>query len=124
MQYNEFIEKVQQKAKLTTEEDALKATKATLQTLSERLFGNEAEHAASQLPEELGNYLKNSNKGEKFSLDEFFERVSEKEGSDVTEAALHSQVVCNVLQDAITDGEIRHITDQLPEDYNKLFPGS
>lgn len=123
MQFNEFIGQVQHKAKLATQEDAIKATRATLQTLSERLYGNEAEHIASQLPEEIGNYLKNG-KSEKFSIDDFFKRVSEKEGADIPEAVFHARAVCDVLKEAISAGEIKHITDQLPEEFNKLFAGS
>lgn len=121
MQYKEFIGQVQHRAKLATEGDAVKAVRTTLNTLSERLFGNEAEHLASQLPEEIGVFIQKNDSGEKFSLDEFFTKVSEKEGTKIPEAVFHSRAVIDVLKDAVSPGEIEHISAQLPPDYNRLF---
>src|SRR5256885_341656 len=84
MKYDEFISQVQHRAKLNSREDAVRASSATLETLGERLAGGEAKDLASQLPQELALYLERTHTGiqQSFSLDEFFWRVSQREGVD------------------------------------------
>jgi uncharacterized protein (DUF2267 family) len=124
MEFHEFLGQVQRRARLSSQEEALKAVKATLETLSERLFSNEAKHVASQLPEELAVCMMDGNPGERFSVDEFFERVSRKEGVEKAEAVFHSRAVINVLCEAVSPGEMDDVRRQLPGEYSKLFAGS
>lgn len=127
MQFSEFIGQVQHRARLASEEEALRATRATLTTLSERLIPDEAENVAAQLPEEIGNFLRDGDGGmstERLSLDEFFQRVSEREHEDLPQAVYHARAVCDVLLEAIDAGQARHMTEQLPEEFNRLFAGS
>jgi uncharacterized protein (DUF2267 family) len=95
MKYDEFMSQVQQRTKLSTHEEAERATRATLETLGERLAGGEAKDLAAQLPREIAEYLQHSYAGirESFSLDEFFWRVSQREGIDLTDATYHARVV-------------------------------
>src|SRR5436309_13242238 len=95
MKYDEFISQVQHRAKLNSREDAVRASSATLETLGERLAGGEAKDLASQLPRELDLYLERAYTGiqQSFSLDEFFWRVSQREGVDLTESTYHARVV-------------------------------
>ncbi len=53
MQYDEFIGQVQHRARLANSEQAVRATRATLETLGRRLFGGEMAHVRSQLPPEF-----------------------------------------------------------------------
>ena len=124
MKYDEFIKEVQNRGHMESREEAENATKATLETLAERLVGGEPKDLASQLPAEIAEYL--GYEGEQdpnpFSLDEFFERVNEKDPSvDKPRAVYYARVVIAVLQDAVTQGEIDHIRSQLPREYNPLF---
>jgi uncharacterized protein (DUF2267 family) len=121
MQFSEFIGKVQNRAKLSSEDEALRATRVTLETLAQRIGGKEPEHIAAQLPEEIGRFLKNDKKQERFDLSEFFQRVSQGEGVDPAAAAFHARVVIEVLQEAVTGGEIDDVRTQLPDDYQMLF---
>ncbi len=50
MKYDEFISQVQRRANLASREEAERATRATLETLGERLAGGEAKDLAAQLP--------------------------------------------------------------------------
>jgi uncharacterized protein (DUF2267 family) len=52
MTYDEFIEAVEQRAHVERDV-AEQATRATLETLSERLTGGEADDVAAQLPKPL-----------------------------------------------------------------------
>ena len=123
MKYDEFISQVQHRAKLNSREDAVRASSATLETLGERLAGGEAKDLASQLPQELALYLERAHTGiqQSFSLDEFFWRVSQREGVDLTESTYHARVVIALLSEVVTLGVIENIKSQLPKDFAKLF---
>lgn len=121
MQYNEFIKAVQGYTGIDDKYEAEDVIKATLETLSERLTDNEAKHIISQLPAELKSYL-TVNKTESFSVDEFYRRVSSREGKDENTARKHSRAVLQVLNEAITKGEMSHIKAQLPEEFMEIFP--
>ena len=58
MQYQEFIERVQQRAGLPSFAAAEAATRATLTTLGEYLTGGEGLNLASQLPQGLAEPLR------------------------------------------------------------------
>jgi uncharacterized protein (DUF2267 family) len=124
MKHDEFIGRVQHLAQLGSRGDAERATWATFQTLGERLEGGEAKDFASQLPPVLAAYALSGcpGIGERFSVQEFFRRVSDREGRDVQQAIQHARAVVEVLQKAISPGEIDDICAQLPSEYGQLFP--
>jgi uncharacterized protein (DUF2267 family) len=121
MQYDEFIGQVQHRARLAATDQAVRATRATLETLGERLFGGEADDLAAQLPEEIGIYLRQAQSNEKYSLDEFFKRVSEREGVELPDAVHHARAVISVLCEAVTPGELQDVRAQLPDEFDPLF---
>ncbi len=121
MKYDDFMKEVQSRARLSSMEEAVRATRATLDTLSERITEGEVGNLASQLPDEVARLMTNGNHGQRFGLDEFFSKVSEKEGSRVQDAVYHARVVIEVVGDAVTGGELNNVRDQLPDEYNKLF---
>lgn len=121
MKYSEFLGTVQNQARLGTESDAVSAVRATFETLGERLAGGQAGHVAAQLPEELGYYLRQADKDERFELHTFYERVSEREGVDLPDAVYHAKVVMKVLAEATSPGEMRDLRAQLPAEYEDLF---
>ncbi len=121
MKYDEFVGQVQHRAQLGSSGDAVGAIRATLQTLGERLFGGEAADLAAQLPREIGVYLELGGKKETFSIDEFFRRVTEREGVDRPDAVYHARVVMEVIGEAVTKGEMDDVRAQLPDEYDPLF---
>lgn len=123
MKYEEFISSVKRRARLTSAEEADRAVKATLETLAERLTGDEAEQLAAQLPGKVAMYMQPSHAGtnDDFSLDEFFSRVSEREKVSLVEANYHARVVTGLLTEVVTMGEIEDVRAQLPEDFAELF---
>ena len=124
MKYDEFIKEVQTRGHMESREEAERATRATLETLAERLAGGEPHDLASQLPPELAEHLRYEGEetANPYSLDEFFERVSERdEGVDQPKAVYHARVVMEVVGDAVTKGEMDHVRSQLPEEYEPLF---
>jgi uncharacterized protein (DUF2267 family) len=125
MQTQSFLGQVQHKAHLPTLDDALRATRATLETLAERLGPDEAHHLAAQLPREVQYCLLTGVAApERFSSDEFLGRVSAREGVDLPESVHHARAVLDVLSDAVSSGEMMNVLDRLPDDYARLFVGS
>lgn len=123
MKYDQFIKHVQEKAQLNSREDAERAIRATLETIKERIVGDEASQLAAQLPKELGQYLhgREGEGGQYFKLDEFCQRVSEKEGVEPSIATNHARAVFAVLEEAVSPGEFADVRSNFSEDYEKLF---
>jgi uncharacterized protein (DUF2267 family) len=123
MKYDEFIKHVQSVAQLNSREEAEHATRATLEAIKERIVGDEAKDLAAQLPQELGQYLRGreGEDGQHFPVEEFYQRVSEKEGVEPTTAAMHARAVFAVLQTAVTPGEFADVRANFSEDYAELF---
>jgi len=123
MHYTELTQNVQATANLGSREQAEQAIRAVLETLSERILGNEASELADQLPEEMGTYLRGreGQMGERFSLEEFYQRVSSREGVDAPTAATHTRAVFSVINAAVTAGEFADVKANLPDDYKELF---
>ena len=121
MQYDQFVGEVQNRARLPSRGDTVRAIQATLETLAERIAQGEAEDLAAQLPPELGTFLRDVDGSQRFAVDEFFERVAKKENADLPDAVHHARAVIAVLQDAVTAGELDDIRGQLPDDYTPLF---
>jgi uncharacterized protein (DUF2267 family) len=57
MKGEQFIAEVRNLAELDTNEDAEKVIRVTLETLRERLAGNEPSNLAAQLPPEIAPYV-------------------------------------------------------------------
>jgi uncharacterized protein (DUF2267 family) len=122
----QFIAEVKNLAELDNDEDAQKAVRATLETLRERLAGNEPADLAAQLPPEIAPFVEGAGGRETFSVEEFYDRVAQKEGVFNDEAIRHARAVATVLQTAVTGGALEDVRSQLGNDYEELFgqPGA
>lgn len=123
MNTEEFITAVQKRAHLASGEAALVASKATLETLGERLYGEEPSSLKAQLPPELAEYLARpgAGSGMPLAVPAFFRRVGEREGVDAETAAYHARAVIEVLADAVPEEELRRVRTLLPPEYHQLF---
>src|SRR5262245_23969355 len=122
MQMIEFVGQVQRGARLPNPEQALNATRATLETLAERLGADGARHLVEQLPSGLGQYLTGRDAiPEHFSSAEFLKRISARAGVGPPDSVTHTRAVLKTLQNALPAGEIRHVLERLPTDYAWLF---
>lgn len=126
MQYDHFVGQVQHRAHLASQGEAVAAIRATIETLAERLTGTETADLLAQLPKEIAALVPPSSLigQEAFPLDEFFARVSAREGVDLPKAVHHARVVAEVLREAVSAGEIQDVLAQLPKEYLPLFEGS
>jgi uncharacterized protein (DUF2267 family) len=82
---------------------------------------NEPNNLADQLPPEIADPLRGESGRDKFSLEEFYQRVGEKEGVDQDEATRHARAVASVLQETVTTGEMDDVRNQLKPEYAELF---
>ncbi len=124
MKSEEFVKEVMHRGGLESRLKAQDAIRATLETLSEHLTYEEAAKLASQLPQEVATYLKqpfSSGIAERFSLDEFILRVSEREGVERSEATRNAHIVASVLNESVSPGQIEHMRAQLPADLADFF---
>ncbi len=123
MQYTEFIQTVQRNGNFASYAEAEHAARATLEVLSERLQGGEAEDLYAQLPAELVQALRplDTTQSLPFGLHTFYKRVSEREGTDLDTARNHAQAVITALRDAVSAGELQDILSQLPNEFDELF---
>lgn len=125
MQYQEFINRVNERIQTEQTGEAERAVQSTLATLGERMNGKEAENLASQLPAELSTQLESGNyaqEPEEFSLEEFYRRIAEREGGLDSECSRErARAVMEVLTRATSGGELRDIQRQLPEEFEPLF---
>lgn len=80
MEGEQFIAEVRNLAELENNEDARRAIRVTLQTLKERLAGNEPSNLAAQFAPEVSGFVEGNGVQESFSVEEFYERVAQREG--------------------------------------------
>src|SRR5436853_5395829 len=116
MTFDHFVGQVQHRAQLASTDEALRAICCTFETLAERLDFGETKDLAAQLPRELAAYFVVSEHSMRFSLEDFFKRVSEREQVDLPKSIHHARVVMEVLQEAVSAGKIRDARAQLPKE--------
>jgi uncharacterized protein (DUF2267 family) len=121
MTFDHFVGQVQHRAQLASTDEALRAIRCTFETLAERLTYDEAKDLSAQLPRELAVYFAVPDHSIRMSLDRFFHRVSEREQVDLPKAIHHARVAIEMLEEAVSAGEIRDVRAQLPRDWDTLF---
>jgi uncharacterized protein (DUF2267 family) len=119
--HREFIESVQKRATVS-EDEAERLTRATMTVLADRITGGEAEDLAAQLPRGVRDYLvSRREEAEKFDLEEFIRRVSERAGVDVETATRGVRAVLSTVRRAVTSGEFEDVLAQLPKEFAEFI---
>lgn len=123
MNYDQFIKAVKDSGNFSDRDSAIKATKAVLETMRERLLGDEASNLAAQLPAELGDCLRGreGQMGDNFKIEEFYTRVANRAGVDIEVAAPYARTVMTVLSQAVSPGEFTDVRVNFAKDYDELF---
>ena len=121
MKTHEFVSAVQDSARIPDHDHAEQAVRATLNVLGQRL-STEAQDLVAQLPPELAEAVPTDGSVERFGLQEFYERVADKEGRGCSpeQARQHARAVTAALREAVGP-EYCHVLDQLPSDYADLM---
>lgn len=121
MNYKEFVGQVQHRLEYAQFGQAVRATRAVLTTLGERLQKGEATDLASPLPMEIDRYLTEAEHGQRFDYSEFLDRVAEREGVDRSDANYHAQQLLAVVAEVVPPGNIKKVDGQLPAEFDPLF---
>ncbi|HVS66048.1 MAG TPA: DUF2267 domain-containing protein [Thermoanaerobaculia bacterium] len=107
---------------------AYSGLRAVLQTLRDRLTVDEAVHLASELPMVVRGFYYEGWKPSSMpssieTPDEFDERIRHhlSQGSNIDPRAA-TRAVFGLLSERISDGEIAHVRDVLPEEIRDLWP--
>ncbi|WP_433428733.1 DUF2267 domain-containing protein [Nonomuraea sp. CA-141351] len=123
---DEFLAKVAKRTGLDPE-GARRATEAVLETLAERIAPGEVDDLISQIHVDLHPPLKRGKaagpgRAVRMSVDEFVQRIAEREGASPAMAREHAQAVFGVLRESISSEEYFDVTAQLPDEYWQLLP--
>jgi len=121
MNYKDFVGQVQHRLELDELGHAVRATRAVLTTLGERIDPGEATDLASPLPIEIDRYLIEAKSGEKFTYHEFVERVSERANVEGSAANYYAETIIGLVSEVVPAGNIEKVRTQLPEDFETLF---
>lgn len=122
MQFDDFINRVQDQTKLETREEAIEITRAVLETLGERLDRKVRNGVVAQLPDELKDFLlARGDHTDRYGLIEFYNRVGARADLKHEAAATRTRQVVSVLRQAIPAGEVQDILEDLPSEYEELF---
>ncbi|MEV5333341.1 DUF2267 domain-containing protein [Streptomyces werraensis] len=120
MDSDEFIRLVSHRAHVP-EEQASELTRATMLTLAQRITGGEARVLAGVLPSEIAPPLvPPEDVAEKFGVDEFVRRVSERAGVDETVARRGVAAVFMTLREAVPGTEFQDVMAQLPNAFQNI----
>lgn len=104
MDFSDFTGEVQHRLELGTQGEAVRATRAVLSTLGERIQEGEATDLASPLPQEIDYYVVSVDHGQRFDHDEFVSRVAERAEVDEADAAFYGQALVALLAECVPGG--------------------
>ena len=128
MDFDEFTGQLQHRLELANTGEAVRAARATLMTLGQRIPEGNAADLAASLPMEIKWYMTGAvhEHGQRFDWQEFVSRVSETENADPSDAAYHARVVIDLVHSVVPASDFQQLRDQLPEsdddeDWQELF---
>jgi uncharacterized protein (DUF2267 family) len=122
MQFDDFLARVQEQARLDTPDEAIRITRAVLETLGERLDRKVRNGLEAQLPNKLKEFLlARVEHSDQYDLHEFYNRVGARSDLKYGDARERTRQVISVLREAIPQGEIEDVLEDLPAEYGSLF---
>lgn len=124
MQIHEFYARTRDIGPFDDAAAAKDAVAATLHLLARRLPAEEAKDLAAQLPEELKIFFADSPTAkniDKLHASAFFAAVGEQIGKDAQEGKRAAVAVAQVLCEAVSVGQVRHVWQMMPGDLRALF---
>ncbi|GAB2896552.1 DUF2267 domain-containing protein [Streptomyces deserti] len=132
MDHDTFIGQVQARARLDSRGTAEAATRATLETLTERIPASLADHLAAQLPREISEHLRRvatapdqPDTGIRMGYDDFLDRVAPRAGTDKAKATHEARTVMGVVGEAPQGGLTQKVRQALDDELARvLFAGS
>jgi uncharacterized protein (DUF2267 family) len=119
--YERFLTTIREETGLDRDH-AERAAMAALETLAERIPKARADELAEDLPERLRLWLQDAReRPERFHVEEFVRRVSEREEVDRETAARHARAVMRALARVAPAYEIDDLVGELPHEFEPLI---
>ncbi|MFE9655489.1 DUF2267 domain-containing protein [Micromonospora sp. NPDC006431] len=119
MEYQDFINAVATRAKVSTDQAAT-LTGATLEILADRISAGQAEDIAYQLPDELADHLSRPlgrERATSFGFEEFLRRVGDRPDVDRALAGAVVPAVLTTLREAVSREEFENAMAQLSKEF-------
>lgn len=135
MDFQEFTGEVQHCIEAGKQGRAVRATRAVLGTLGERLDEGGVTDVASPLPMEIDRFVVDVEEhGQKFGYREFLDRVVERAWNDDlaeefgkagrmerADADYTTKAIVDLVVDLMPGGQETHLRDQLPREFEEMF---
>ncbi|MEU3453500.1 DUF2267 domain-containing protein [Micromonospora sp. NPDC006766] len=122
MKYPEFVAQVRERGEYDSAAETQQVISVVVACLAERLTPDEARQLGSQLPAQLGDFLKSAPGGApRIGVTEFLDRVSDGIGATERTAEWDASAVLSTIADAVSGGELNDVVTQLPSGYAQLF---
>ncbi|MFW6253642.1 MAG: DUF2267 domain-containing protein [Chitinivibrionales bacterium] len=121
MRLEEMVSEVKHRAHIESNDEAVRVLSATIYTLGERIGRVEAKKMAQQLPNELGQIITRASNFGTYPLEEFYDHVAERTGVEYARAVEQANAVMQVLQEAVSQGEMEDVFTNLPTEYSQML---
>ncbi len=126
MNFDEFTGEIQHRLELAGTGETVRAIRATLLPLGQRIPEGSATNLAASLPLEIKWYMTGAvnEHGQRFDWDEYLDRVSEIEDTGRAQAAYHARAIIDLVHTQVPESDFEKLREQLPqgeEDWGQLF---
>lgn len=128
MRYEEFIDQVRQDFSPGSQDEALRITRATLETLGERIYRTARQNLAAQLPDQIKELLvartepeRSAQDVDQFSMQDFYHRVSARAEMGYPRTLDGVKVVMQVMRQAVSPGIWEQLKNELSADYDEIM---
>jgi uncharacterized protein (DUF2267 family) len=121
MEYERFLDLVEERAEIEDRDEAARTAQVVLQALSDRLTGDEARDMLAQLPYQLKVAVTVTEAPTGWPPDAFVAWVAEKLQVSSEEARARIRAVFATLREALSAGEFQDILEQLDPPYADLL---
>lgn len=121
MRFGEFVDEASARIGVEDRGEAIRAIRAVLTTLGERLQAAEANDLAGPLPMEIDRFLREADSGQRFSFEEYVDRVADIDEVDREVARTRAKRIVGLVSEVVPSGEMKQVRSQLPADFDALF---
>jgi uncharacterized protein (DUF2267 family) len=121
MNHETFLDRVLERAALSSRDEARAVSGAVMQALGELLDDRDRLRLAGVLSAPLAEALRRGRPGQTFDRDELYRRVQQREGVAPGFGIEHVQVVCRTLAEMLGDAPTVYLVRRLPDSFAPLF---
>lgn len=121
MDYETFIDHLEQHTDLWSREKVEQVAATTLEVLGETLSTPERTWVSKRLPVPLDDALTRTWGGQRFDMNEFNDRISHREGLVEEFAGEQARAVCRVLAEDLDEEVVDYLVSHLPTPFSALF---